>query len=194
MENHFESTPIILEISHHITLVIEVDHPNKEILKISHKIDILDRKVETTFHYQTQTQQNLFLHPVPIQTLGINTIPTIDHQTHRTIEIETIQTIGIEVTQTIEIRIIQITDHGIIHIIDPIIKDQMTTTKTDQQIIHEIEIQIITIDIEIIPSHLIGIITVTPILNIDIEVTYRSIKDKLIKYKQMKKYFRPPRY
>ena len=123
--------------------------------------------------------------PVPNQTQGIGTIPTTDHEIHHTTEIETIQTIGIEVTQTIEIRIIQKTDHGIIHTIDQTIRDQMITIKTDQEIIHETETQAITIDTEIIPNHPRH--PVTPILNIDIEVTHQSIKDKSIKYKQKKK-------
>ena len=35
-------------INHHITPVIEVDRPNKEIHEISHKIDIVDRIVKIT--------------------------------------------------------------------------------------------------------------------------------------------------
>ena len=129
----------------------------------------------------------MFLSSVPNQTQGIDTFPTTDHEIHHAIERETIQTIGIEVTQTIEIKIIQATDHEINHIIDQTIRDQMITIRTDQEIIHEIGTQVITIDTKIIPSHLIGIITVTPILNIDIEVTHQNIKDKSIKYKQKKK-------
>ena len=129
--------------------------------------------MEKTIHDRIQNQQNLFLHPVPNQTQGIGTIPTIDHEIHQTTEIETIQTIGIEVTQTIDIRIIQTTDQGILHIIDQTIKDQMIT---DQEIIHETETQAITIDTEIIPSRLIGIKSVTPILNIDTEVTHKASK------------------
>ena len=63
----------------------------------------------------------------------------------------------------------------------------MIVTKTDQKIIHKIETQNTTINIEIIPNHLIGIIIVTPILIFDIEVTRQNIKDKSTKYKQMKK-------
>ena len=63
----------------------------------------------------------------------------------------------------------------------------MITTKTDHKIFHKTETQAETIDTEITPSHPIGIIAVTPILNFDIEVTHQSIKDKSIKYKQMKK-------
>ena len=187
LENHFQATKIILEINHHITLVIEVDHPKREIHETSHKIDIADRIVETTIHDRIQTQHILLLHPVPNQSQGIDTIPTIDHEIHHTIEIETIQTIGIEVIQIIEIKIIQTTDHETNHRINQIIKDQIIITKTDQEIIHKIETQVTTIDIEIIPNHLIGIIIVTPILIIDIEVTHQNIKDKLTKYKQMKK-------
>ena len=134
----------------------------------------------------------MFLHPVPIQTQGIDTIPKIDHETHHTTEIETIQTVGIEVNLTIEIRTIQETDQEIIHIIDQIIKDQMIIIKTDHAIIHKIETQVTTIDTEIIPIHPIGIITVTPILNIDTEVTHQSIKDTSIKCKQMTKQLQTP--
>ena len=63
----------------------------------------------------------------------------------------------------------------------------MTITKTGQEIVHKIEIQVKTIDIEIIPNHLIGIVIVIPILSIDIVVIHQNTKDKLIKYKQMKK-------
>ena len=145
-----------------------------------------------TIHDRIQTQQNLFLHPVPIQTQGIDTIPIIYHETHHTTEIETIQTVGIEVILTIEIRIIQTTDQGIFHIIDQIIADQLISIKTDHEIIHKIETQVTTIDTEIIPSHHIGIITVTPILNIDTEVTHQSTKDTKIKCKQMKKQLQTP--
>ena len=95
-----------------------------------------------------------------------------------------IQTIEIEVTQIIEIRIIQTIDHEIIHTIDRNIRDQMTTIKIDHKIFHETETQVITIDIEIIPSHFIGIITITPILNTDIKVLHQNTKDKSIKYRQ----------
>ena len=134
----------------------------------------------------------MFLHPVPIQTQGIYTIPIIDHETHHTTEIETIHTVGIEVFQTIEIRTIQTIDQGITHIIDGIITDKMITSKTDHEIIHKIETQVTIIDTEIIPSHHIGKITVIPILNIDTEVTHRNIKDTLIKCKQMKKQLQTP--
>ena len=148
--------------------------------EISHKIDIADRiaKItEITIPDRIQTQQNLFLHQVPIQTQGIDTIPTIDHETHHTTEIETNHTVEIEVIQTIEIRTIQTIDHGRIHLIDRIITNQMITIKTDHEIIHKIETQVRIIDTEIIPSHHKGIITVIPILNIETEVTHRNIKD-----------------
>ena len=134
----------------------------------------------------------MFLHPVHIQTQEIDTIPTIDHETHHSTEIETIQTIGIEYTPTIEIRTTQTTDQEIIHIIDQIIKDQMIIITIDHEKIHKIETQATTIDTEIIPNHPIGIITVTPILNIDTEVTHQSIKDTSTKCKQMKKHLQTP--
>ena len=129
----------------------------------------------------------MFPDPVPNQTQGIDTIPIINHEIHRTIEIETIHIIEIEVIQTIEIRIIQIIDQGIFHIIDQIITDQMIITKIDHEIIHKIETQVTIIDTEIIPSHHIGIITVTLTLDNDTEVAHQNIKDTLIKCKQMKK-------
>ena len=66
---------------------------------------------------------------------------------------------------------IQKTDQGTTHIIDQIIKDQMIIIITDHEIIHKTETRATTIDTETIPSHPIGIITVTQILNIDTEVT-----------------------
>ena len=120
-ENHFQVTQSIQEINHHITPVIEVDRPNEEIHEISHKIDIADRIAKITkitIPNRIQTQHNLFLHPVPIQIQGIDTIPIIDHETHHTTEIETIHTLEIEVILTIEIRTIQTTDQDLIHIID----------------------------------------------------------------------------
>ena len=62
----------------------------------------------------------------------------------------------------------------------------MIFTKIVQETIHKIETQAITIDKEIIPNLLTGIITAIQIHNIDIEVTYQSIKDNLTKYKQLK--------
>ena len=170
----------------------EVDRPNKEIHEISHKLDIADRIAKITkitIHDRIQTQQNLFLHPVPIQTQGKDTILMIDHETHYTTEIETIHIIGIEVIRTIEIRITRTIDQEITHIIDQTITDQMTIIKTDHGIIHKIEIQVKIINIEIIPSHQIGIITIIIILNIDTEVVHQNIKDILIKYSQMKKQY-----
>ena len=70
----------------------------------------------------------------------------------------------------------------------------MTIIKTDHGIIHKIEIQVIIINIEIIPNYHIGIITIIIILNIDTEVEHQNIKDKLIKYSQMKKQHQIPRY
>ena len=95
----------------------------------------------------------MFLHPVPIQIQGTDTILTINHETHHKTEIETLQTIGIEFTPIIEIKNIQTTDQRIIHIIDQIITAQKITIKTDQELIHKSETQVTTIDTEIIPNH-----------------------------------------
>ena len=132
-------------------------------------------------------QHKLFLDPVPNQTQEINTIPIINHETHHTTEIETIHIIETEVIRTIEIRITRTIDQEITHIIDQTNTDQMTIIKTDHGIIHKTEIQVIIINIEIIPSHHLGLITIIKILNIDTEVVHQNVKDILIKYSQMKK-------
>ena len=190
-ENHFRTTPITQGINHHITQVIEEDHMNEKIHKILHKIIIINQIVEITIRDQIQMQHNLFLEPIPNQTQEINTIPIINHETHHITEIETIHIIEIEVIRTIEIRITRTIDQEITHITDQTITDQMTIIKTDRGKIHKIEIQVI-INIEIIPNHHIGIITIIIILNIDTEVVHQKIKDILIKYSRMKKQHQTP--
>ena len=137
-------------------------------------------------------QHNLFLNPVPNQIQGINTIPIINHETHHKTETETIHIIEIEVIRTIEIRITRTTDQEITHITDQTITDQIIIIKTDHGIIHKIEIQVIIIDIEIILNHHIEKITIMIILNIDTEIVHQNIRDKLIKYNQMKKQHQTP--
>ena len=195
LENHFRTTQITQGINHHITQVIEEDHPNQEIHEILQKIDIKDRiakLTKITIHDQIPIQHNLFLDPVPNQTQGIDTIPIINHETHHTTEIETIHVMEIEVIQTIEIRITRTMDQEIIHIIDQTITDQTIIIKTDHEIIQKIETQLTIIDIEIIPSHHTGIITIIMILNIDTELAHQNIKDILIKCRQMKKKHQTP--
>ena len=184
------NTPITQGINHHITQVIEEDHLNEEIHENLHKIDINDRIVKITkitIHDQIPIQHNLLLDPVPNQTQRIDTILIINHETHHTTERETIHIIEIEVIQTIEIRITRTIDQEIIHIIDQTITDKIIVIRTDHEIIHKIDIQFTVTDIEIIPSHHTGLITIIMILIIDTEVTHRNIKDTLIKCRQMKK-------
>ena len=137
-------------------------------------------------------QYNLFLDPVRNQIQEINTIPIINHENHHTTEIETIQIIEIEVIRTIEIRITRTIDQEKTHIIDQTITDQKIIIKIDHGTIHKIEIQVIIINIEIIPSHHIGIITIIIILNMDTEVVHQNIKDILIRYSQMTKQHQTP--
>ena len=54
-------------------------------------INILNSKIHIKDKYTKTKNTALFLHPVPIQTQGIDTIPMIDHKTHHTTEIETMQ-------------------------------------------------------------------------------------------------------
>ena len=152
MGNHFQVTQIIRETNHFITLVIEADHQSKKIHENSHKIDIVDQIVktiiiETTIHDQTP---------------GIDTIQTIDHETHLTIEIGINPTVGIEAIQIIEISAITTTDQEINQTTDQNIKDPTTMTiKIDHEITHKIKTQTTTINKGIIPNLLIGITTVT---------------------------------
>ena len=189
-ENHFRTKLITQGINHHITQVIEEDRLNEEIHRILHKIIIIDQIVEITTPDQIQIQHNLFLDLIPNQ--GINTIQTINHETHHIIEIETIQIIEIEVIRTIEIRITRTIDQEITHITDQTITDQTTIIKTDHKIIHKSDIQVIIIDVEIILNHHIEIITIIIILNIATEVVHLNIKDILIKYNQTKKQHQTP--
>ena len=131
--------------------------------------------------------------PVPIQILGIDTIQTIDHETHHTIETETTQTIGIEFIQIVEINVTKTIDQETIHTTDLIINEQITTnTIIDHKIIHKRGIQNIAINKEIIHSLIIEIIIATPIPNTNKEVTHRNIKDKLIRYRQLNKQLQTP--
>ena len=191
-ENHFRTIPITREINHHITQVIEEDHQNEEIHKILHKIIIIDQKVQITTPDRIQIQHNLFLDLTPNQ--GINTIQTINHETHHIIEIkiETIQIIAIEVIQTTIIRTTRTIDPGITHITDQIITDQTIIIKTDHETIHKIDIQVIIIVIEIIPNHHTEIITIIIILTIATEVVHLNSKDILIKYNQIQKQHQTP--
>ena len=196
LENLFQVIQIIQETNHLITL--EADHQDKEVHKISHKIDIVDQivkiiSIETTILDQIQTDENIRLIPDPTQTLGIDTIQTIDHETHLTIEAGIVLTIRKEVIQRIEINVIKTIDHEIIQTTDQIIKDPITITiKINHVITRKLESKTITIIKIIIPNPFIGITTVTPIPNTSIEATHQNIKGKLIKYKQLKKQFQTP--
>ena len=152
-ENHFRTTLIIQGINHHITQSIDEDHPNEEIYRILHKIIIIDQIVEITIRDQIQIQHNLVLDPIPNQTQEINIIHIINHETHHITEVETIHIVEIEVIRTIEIRITRTIDQEITHITDQTITDQTTIIKTDHGIIHKTEIQVIIINIEIIPNY-----------------------------------------
>ena len=158
-------------------------HQIKEIHEIPHKIDIVDHTVQITIteiiiHNQTQTNRITRLIPVPIHTLGIGIIQKIDQETHHTIDTEIIPTTGTEVTQIIEINNI-IIDHEITQTIDQITEDQIITIiKIDQEIIHKLGIQAITIDKETTLNHLIEITHVIQIPKTHIEVIHQNIRDK----------------
>ena len=178
MGNHFQVTQIIRETNHLITLVIEANHQSKKIHENSHKIDIVYQIVKTIIIGTT----------IHDQTLGIDTIQTIDHETHLTIEIGINPPIGIEAIHIIEISAIKTTDQAINQTTDQNIEEPTTMTiKIDHEITHEIKTQTTTINEGIIRNLLIGITTVTPIPKTCIEATYQNIKGKLIKYKKLKK-------
>ena len=193
LEDHFQTVQIIQEINHLITLIIEADHQTKEIHVISHKTCIVNQvveilSIELIIHDQTQTDQNIRLIPVPTHTLGLDTIQMIDQENHCRADIEIIPTIGIEATQIIKTNDIKIIDHEIIQTADHITKDLTTTIiKIDHEITHKKGTQIITIDKETTLNHLIEIIHVILIPKTKLEAILQKIKDKQIKYKQLKK-------
>ena len=116
--------------------------------------------------------------PVPIHTLEIDTIQTIDQEIHGTIDIEINSTAETEAMRIIEINDI-IIDHEIIQTTDRVNKDLITTTiQKDHEIIHKIGILTTIIDKEITPSHLIEIIHVVQTLKTNIEAKHQNIKDK----------------
>ena len=131
------------------------------------------------------------LTPVPIQTLGIDTIQTIDHVIHRTIEIETTQITEIEVIQTTETNVTKTIDQETIPTTDLIIKETITITIIGLETTHKLGIPITTIE-EIILNPLIETTIVTLIPNTNIEVTHRNISEKIISYKQLKKQLQIP--
>ena len=75
---HSQIIEITQETNHPITLIIEVDHQNKETHEISHKTDIVDQiakitSIETTIHDQIQTEESFWI-PLPIQILEKDTM------------------------------------------------------------------------------------------------------------------------
>ena len=183
LENHSQIAQTIQEINHPITLTTDVDHQIKEIHEIPHKIDIVDHTVKITIieifiHDQTQTDTITRLKPVPIHTLGIDTIQMIDQETHHTIDIEIIPTIEREVIQIIAINNITI-DHEIIQKIVQITKDLIITiNKIDYEKTHNIGIKTITVDKDTTLNQLIGITHGIQTLKTNIEVTHQNIRDK----------------
>ena len=181
MVNQSQIIQITQETNHPITLIIEVDHQNKEIHEISRNTDTFDQiakitRIETTIHDQIQTKEK-FLIPVPIQILGIDTIQTIDHVIHYTIKIETTRTTEIEVTQITESNVTKTTDQDKIPTTDLIIKETDIITIIGQETTHKIRIPTITIE-EIFLNPLIETTIVTLIPNTNKEVTHRNISDK----------------
>ena len=131
LENHFQIDQIIQEINHLIFLVTEIDHQSKEVHEILHKTVIVDHTVELLnikrfIHDQIQIERTIFLIPVPIHTLELDTIQMTDHEIHCTIDIEIILTKETAI-QIIEIKDI-IINQEIVQKIDQINKDLFITT------------------------------------------------------------------
>ena len=131
--------------------------------------------------------------PVPIQTLGIDTIQTTDHVIHHTIEIETTRITEIEVIQITETNVTKTTDQETIPITDRIIKETKTITRIGHETTHKIGIPTIIIK-ETILNPLIETTIVTLIPNTNTELLRQNISDKLIRYKQLKKQLQTPWY
>ena len=82
----------------------------------------------------------MFLDPIPKQTQEINTIQTINHETHHITEIETIQIIETEVIRTIEIKLTRTINQEITHIRDQTTTDQTKIIKIDHDTIHKFKL------------------------------------------------------
>ena len=121
-----------------------------------------------------------FAKTVPVQTLVIDNIQTIDLETPHTIETEINQ---------IETDSIKITDHETTQTMNQTTIDQITITITSDQVtILKLEIRNIIIDKEIFfVNHRTEIIHNIKIHTKTIEVVHQNIKVKLTKYNQLKK-------
>ena len=91
-------TQITPDNNHPIIQIIEDDHHTKKIHENSRKTGIVDHiveivNIEITIQDQTQINLNFCLKPVPIPTLGIKIIQTIDLETLHTIDIKIVPTI-----------------------------------------------------------------------------------------------------
>ena len=185
-ENHFQITPIFLDNNHLIIRIIEDDRHTKEIHRISHKIGIVDHMVEIVnikITIQDQIQINTDLTTDPIQTLETEIIQIIDLETLHTIDLEITPTIGIETIQTIKTLDIKIIDHAIILTTD----QNIMIIKKDHATIHRTEVQAVTTDKGTTLNPHIGITHVIIIHTKIIGVVHPNIKDKQIKYNQLKK-------
>ena len=186
MVNHSQIIQITQETNHPITLIIEVDHQNKAIHKISHKTDIVNQiakitSIETTIHDQIQTEEESFLIPVPIQILGIETIQAIDYNNNYYNRSDSNN----------RNQRYQNKDQGTIPITDLIINETITITIIGHKTTHKIGIPTTTLD-EIILNPLIETTIVTLSPNTNIELTHQNISDKLIRYKQLNKQLQIP--
>ena len=191
-ENHFRTTPITQGINHHITQVIEEDHQSEEMHRIFHKIIIIDQIVEITIRDQIQMQHNLFLDPIPNQTqekkhYSNNQSRNSSYNRNRNYSHNRNRSYSNNRNQNYPNNRSRNNSYNRSNYHKP-----NDIYQNIQGIIHKIKIQVIIINIEIIPNHHIGIITIIIILNIDTEVVHQNIKDKLTKYSQMKKQHQTP--
>ena len=178
-KNHFQiTTQIILDTNHFIIQTAEDDHQTKR-----------NNQYRNNYSRSNSGQSELSF-DTSSHSHSKNRHYSNDRSRNSTYKrIEIIPTIGTETIQMIEIKNIKTIDHVIILTTDHTIKDHVITTiKMNHAIIHTIEIQIITIDKETTLNHHIGTTHVIQTLNKNIEVLHQNIKNKWIKYKQLKKF------
>ena len=167
--------------------IIVDDQHTKEIHKISLKTHIVDQTVEIIdikITIQDTIQTNTDLTTDPLQILEIEIIQIIDLETPHTIGVEIILTIEKEAIQTIENLDINIIDQALF-------KQQIKILQLSKQI-HGTKAQAITTDKETTLNHHIGITHLIKIHNKNIGVIHSNIKDKSIKYNQLKKLKQTP--
>ena len=151
--NHFQIIQITQETNHPIILVIEVDHQNKEIHEISHKIDIVDQIVKKNQY------RNNYSRSISNRTEFFDTSSHSNSRNRHYSNDRSRNSSYNRKSNYSNNRNTKTVYQEIFHTTDPIINEQITTTTIiDHEKVHKIGIQTITINKGIILNLLIEIL------------------------------------